>query len=678
MVSKLARLALPTVVALVLPWLASAQPAKPQAQPSKPAVAAQALQAPAAEGAYRPPVVQFDPKGLSLLDAVRLTLVNDPNVKLRDTDVERQLGVFREQRGFFDLTLKGKGDFQYVRSELRDTDKRNEQFKRDQLDDGIAQGQKLLASLNPAVTNLNNPKLVTDPKSVDLQANVSDTDVKTELSMIQSQLFLIKDMLDKTTDPTTRKDLTDLRDKTISNGLQRFNAARDATNKAVADTIVLRRNLGATPQDRFDRSSNVRLDFTRPTRSGLVLNPFVTLNYTAANYVGKDSWDPNFGGLGVKDFYKGEIGFDLTVPLLRGLGKDDSGATEMAAARDLESVRWTLVNEKARSVLNTALAYWEARAATELVDVAKRSVDMQSQMADLVKRLVAAQEKARTDETRVTASLADSQARLESANRRLAEARVNLARVIGVAVGDAGSIPLAGDPFPRPGAFTVDAASLAELTKAAIAGRPDQMAFVKTEEGSRILSRGAKLETRRQLNLNLSGWGNSTSEDSPKFGRWVFRSGSVGLDFEVPFANNTALGRYDQAMAALHQDSINTADSSRTIALSVYRVAESLRLAAERVKWAEEAALAYEKTIQDEQARMKMGDSTLIDTILTEQQTTAARTAFVQALQDYASLLARLRYESGTLIRDVNGQTSVALENLLTVPLSLQKTSPAR
>ena len=60
----------------------------------------------------------------------------------------------------------------------------------------------------------------------------------------------------------------------------------------------------------------------------------------------------------------------------------------------------------------------------------------------------------------------------------------------------------------------------------------------------------------------------------------------------------------------------------------------------------------YDETMTNEQARLKSGDSSLLDTILTEQQATSARLSYIAAQQEYASLLAMLRHEAGLLVQD--------------------------
>jgi outer membrane protein TolC len=663
---KFVRLALVAGVLLLMPVFASGQGA-PSARPAAKPVA------PAQEPAYKPAVLQADPKGLTLLDAVRLALQNDPNVRLRDVDVERQGGVLREQRGFFDMLFKGKASFDYSQSELRDSDKRSEQIKREQIAAGIAVGDKLLPSVNAAVDNLVAGRASANWAAFDYTKNVADQDVLLEMGLIQGQLRLINDLYNATTNAAVKSDLLALRDKTFTAGVSRFDEARTELNADLAQAKRVLAQLGSVPIDQWDTTGNVRLDFNKPLRSGIVLNPFFNFDYSNSNYVGKSSWDPEFGGLGVKPFFKAQAGIDVVVPLARGRGRADADANEMAAQHDLEVSRLTALHQKSRTVLDTALAYWNLRAAAEQVDVARRSVEMQRQFADLVLRLVAAKEKARTDQTRVQASLADAQARFENAERQLVEARVNLARVMGVAVADAQAIPMAADAFPLPPAFTIDAAATPDLTRQAMQTRVDLKAAAESQESGKVLARGAKLETRRLFNLTLSGWGTTTSEDTPRWDRWVFRSGRAGLEFEIPFGNDTAEGRYQQAVASLHRADITASDAARTVALNVQRATESLRLAAERVKWAQDAATSYDQTVLDEQKRMQSGDSTLVDLILTEQQTTSARLSLVQALQDYASLLARLRFEAGLFMSSAGGQTTIAFDNLTTVPSSLQK-----
>jgi outer membrane protein TolC len=147
----------------------------------------------------------------------------------------------------------------------------------------------------------------------------------------------------------------------------------------------------------------------------------------------------------------------------------------------------------------------------------------------------------------------------------------------------------------------------------------------------------------------------------------VFRSASAGIDYELPVGNNMAMGLLEQRRSTLNQTRIDAGNLDRLIALNITQYAESLKVAADRLKAAEEAVRNYDQTIQAEQARFKSGDASLLDTLLTEQQTTGARLAYVTAHQEYATLLAALQYEAGLLVQD----GAVNASNLVAVPAAL-------
>ena len=175
-------------------------------------------------------------------------------------------------------------------------------------------------------------------------------------------------------------------------------------------------------------------------------------------------------------------------------------------------------------------------------------MEIQGELATLTRSLIAANEKPRSDEARVLAATADARSRYEAAQRQLTDARINLAQVMGVALADALSIPLASDPYPQPPAdLQIDPQAYAVFIREAVAKRFDRQAALKTEESGKTLVEGARIDTRPFLDVNASGWGTSVQEASLGYGSWVFRSGSVGLSFEKPFGNNTAGGLLDCA-----------------------------------------------------------------------------------------------------------------------------------
>ncbi len=629
---------------------------------------------------YQPPVFRTDEQGLRLLEAVRLTLQHDPFILLQEAETLGRAGSARELSGQFDLTLRGDGRFEYIEQELAESVKRQQRKDRQDLIDTLPGVEALADSLDAVVRNLADPRLLIDPNSVDLTQGVTDPRTRIEALSLQTNLALFTELINAAVSPTLRQNLTNLRQTAID-------LARDQLGRAAREANLIRldlrnalQNLGPAPVDEWKRNARAHLDLVQQLRNGISLSPFFDLSYQAQNFKGKDSTDTARGGQGVKDTYRAEIGFDVRLPLLRGLGKTSVAAAETAARKDYEASRLTLLHEKSRSVLETVRVYWDLRAASEELEVARRSEKLEADLLGFTQALIEAKERPRSDEARVQASHADAQARRSAAERRLSDARIKLARVMGVALESAESAPLAADPFPEPPADLATTAEAMEvLARKAIEERMDRKAARLLEEAAGALAKGARRDTRPRLDLQARFFGTSTAE--AKFAdldRWVFRSASGALEVEVPFANNLLLGRLAQRESSLDLAEIDSADRARTITLNVLRLAQSLQLAADQLKRATEAVRHYDKTIEDEQAKLKAGDSTLVDTILTEQQTTAARQARVAAHRNYASLLAELRFEAGLLVLPGANQGRVTEESLLGLPAALRGTAPPR
>jgi outer membrane protein TolC len=94
----------------------------------------------------------------------------------------------------------------------------------------------------------------------------------------------------------------------------------------------------------------------------------------------------------------------------------------------------------------------------------------------------------------------------------------------------------------------------------------------------------------------------------------------------------------------------------------------SLEEAVARLASAEESARYFQETIDAEQEKLKLGASTLIDVIVTEQQKTSADLSLVQARQQVAALLAQLRFETGTLVSPDDGGGTVSIDALTELP----------
>ena len=70
----------------------------------------------APEPGYEPPV--FRGEKITLMEAIRLTLEHEPNIKLQAVGVDRAKGVMQEASGAFDAALIGSLSYEFIQSEL--------------------------------------------------------------------------------------------------------------------------------------------------------------------------------------------------------------------------------------------------------------------------------------------------------------------------------------------------------------------------------------------------------------------------------------------------------------------------------------------------------------------------------------------------------------------------------
>jgi outer membrane protein TolC len=616
------------------------------------------VHAAAAEG-YAAPVLEFPPAGIGIVEAVRVALENDPDLKLKSAQASFQEGVAQEQSGKFDAALVGDLSGEYRRQELRESRKELEQEKRDTLDESISANQQAADDGNELLDAL-------------VAAQNSDPgDVTLPDPELNAQLLLIDTLILQATDPQQRQELEAVRNEFLTTYIDETVEAIRTAEENFQDMIATRQALGATPEEEEIYGGHLSISAPKQFRSGLELAPFFAGDAQGQNFVGKPH-PADQGGMGIEDLFVFNLGLNAVYPLLRGSGAEAVAAGERASRLDHDASLALLRHQAAASVLRVVLAYWETRLAQELSDIAARSVALQAQLVELTQSLVAGGDVASSELARIQASQAQAQARLEDAERRSHEARVNLATAMGVTVtADPGTVPAARDTFPDPPLAPISDAEATALMSAALARRQDLAAAQKAEESGRVLVRAAEIDTRSRLDLEGGVWTTGLAERTAAdaFDRWVGPSARLAVSWEKQLGGNDFYnGRLVQRRADLEQRSIDSADLARRVKLNIVRDARTLIDATERLRQARAAVGFYGLTIAAEIERYRAGDASLIDTILTEDQQTSALSELALARQDLARLLAQIRYETGSLVAHEADRNVVSREALVTLP----------
>jgi outer membrane protein TolC len=599
-------------------------------------------QAPAPAGQ---PTVQFSAGGIGLLESVQLGLQHAPTIQLQRAATDLQQGVAREQGGTFDPTFRSSFNYDYRIQELTESRKQDERDKRNALREGIAENRQAADRARSVIATLTQVRQTptSTPEQLTRIASIDPT-TGTQLQLMET---LIR------AQPTIAPQLLQLRQEFIDSTVL---AAQAGLQQGVAEFERQERMLqqiGEAPFDEYFRNGLLKFQLSKAFRLGATVTPFFDGGLDGTNYLGKPR-EEDFGGKGIFPVYTFHAGADGSVPLLRGRGRVSFGAPEAAARLQASASQATLQHETATTTLEVVRAYWALRAAQENVEVAQRSLGLQTKLRELTQTLIAAQDLPQVELARVQASEARAQARLRDAERARHEARVGLAQVMGLAVtDDPATLPVARDPFPTlPDPGSLEPAQLPGRLQQAIELRNDVRAAGQQREAGDLLARAAGRD--RLARLDLQGGLRMTGLEEGILGhaldRWVGPSSNVAINFERPFGNNQLGGRFEQREADRRRLQVLDNDLQRTTRLGVVRASQSLREAVGRAQQAEASVKFYQAIVDAEFQRLSAGETTLIDVILTEDQQVSAQLALSAARRDVAALVAELRFELGALV----------------------------
>ncbi len=640
-----------------------------------------------AEVTYDPPAFSFEQGHIELLEAVRLTLQHDPNLLLAREDSRAKYGLALELSGFFDWTMNGSLSWEHREQELLESIKQAETDKRNQFRDGQFVACELRDDLTNDLATLQQARNQT-PNGANIPLTSLDGD-----KAFEAQLRILEAVIISST-PAQRNALLGERAAIIdaqiafiqNRGLPEVQQACDRTTEALA-------RLGDEPEEEEFDLGRLQLQFDKLYRNGFFLSPFLKGAYNSTGYIGKEDGffvtdtDPfgvprrspsgipldrliDFGGKNVQDTYTFEVGFEANMPLLRGRGIATSGPVD-AADIDYEASRLLVEHTASESVLSTALAYWSLVAAEERAAVLDNAVTLQSDLAQITRDLIEGDAIPGADLSRALAGEANSRAQYQSSAADLVSAQLALVRSMGVTVSGPENLPSAQTGFPEPP--TIEAVrQIAEtaLTQGALEARLDLQAARAVIESGKLLADAALIDLRPRLDI---GFGASTitrgeGSFSESTDRFAAPSWKVSATFEKPFRNRSARGLLLQRQAQANQLQISAGDLDRLVRVGVVQTLGSLLEALEGLRWAEAAANSAEETINSEVEKLRLGETTLLDTILTEQQRTSSQLALISARQQVASLITRLRFETGTLVQETGSGRRVTPTTLTTVP----------
>ena len=629
---------------------------------------------------------------LSVSDAVRLTLLLNPEIWASREDLTFAFGQLEEARGNFDSVLTVNSGFSQIQTTLAPSLRLYESNKRLQLQ-SLADGfERLNLEFRRALSAmaLRTPDC---PPAFDLGGDGATTwgfeavgaevdavcapATGEQASIRRHRLAVVPGMpswaghhRSKTREGLRQTPVNDLEDAIVLSGAL-FTRARLAFDR-----------LGPVPAERIVRSVSFDAGISKALRNGLSFTSHVQLQSTEQVFQDKPK-DPLFGGLEVSDQFTSLASMTVNVPLGKGRGRVSAGASERFAELASRAQREQLRHVVSEQVFRAVLAYVNLVAAQDRLRLLEESLVRQEGLVELTEQLSAAGDVTLVEIGRANARAAQMRGEVLDGQLSVLAARIGLAQVMGLEMNSLAEAPLAVETFAD---VSQDLLLFEMSADQAVSARRDLKALQYLQDASRVFAAAAESDLKRRIDLSTS-IGLSSLYESPFFAadagdrdltspgvadvfsvhdspvHYYSPSGfvrafgggwnpfaSVSLTFELPFGNNRARGLATQARSSRTQSDIESSNLERFIREAVVDVKHGLERSFQIVQQRQRAVSLYQQTLENALQLFEGGEVTLIDALLSEQDLTVERLSLVRSQQVLLSLVARQKFENGGLV----------------------------
>lgn len=388
--------------------------------------------------------------------------------------------------------------------------------------------------------------------------------------------------------------------------------------------------------------------------------------YTVDVTADSNTQDPtrfyNFGSTGVYEADSDEVGLRLgyRMPLLRGLGRENTTVEVLLARSGLENSRSDLQLSAMLTMLSVENAYWDLVAVRAARDVANQSLKLANDLLELNKKKVEVGTLAPIEITQAEAGVAAREEGVIQAENALEAAEDRLLQLLAVpqdsALWSTSIIPTDRpvDPGASPGLDQVLAKALELRPELAIARQN-----VKDRELSeRVAQNGTKHGLDLTTSVALSN-SDSSSQARIDFPAGVSRDTtssdggpdwSVGLVYSYPLRNRTAKAAAKTATLNREKAQIGLQNTEQSIRVDVRNAVRNVESGIKRVKAAQASTVLQQKKLEAEQKKFDNGMSTSFEVLTFQNDLADAQVAEIRARLDLVKSLADLERAQGTLL----------------------------
>lgn len=357
----------------------------------------------------------------------------------------------------------------------------------------------------------------------------------------------------------------------------------------------------------------------------------------------------------------GEFKTGIVVPLARDRGIDENRAelwrSQIERGRVEPEIRAVII----AAVRDATVVYWQWVAAAANYQVAQSVLELGLDRKAYLERQVELGEKADielVDNQRIVLSRG---AKATDARRKLQQAAVKLSLFLRDDFGNPVVLPLEAALREFPNADSAEQWGAEANTALAMANRPELAELQLAQSQLAVLLRQASNETRPQLDAGLLVAQDVGEPTSAKRDKSEFEV-EASVMLSVPLERRKALGKARQLRGKIAQLRAKSRLAADKIAIEAQAAHAALTAASVRVDQTTESLALARRMQEAEQRLYELGQSTLFNLNLREQQTAEAAIERVNALFDYhvalADYAAALGFESSGELVSLGGPTS--------------------
>ena len=377
-------------------------------------------------------------------------------------------------------------------------------------------------------------------------------------------------------------------------------------------------------------------------------------------------------GLGSLSLNQADSSVSIRVPLAGGRKGGAAAGIERSAEQSYRATLLDRSHVSALAVLQAVAKYWQYAAAQERLEVHRASAERAEVLVEVTRALIRADERPASDLDVMT----NKRTAVSASEQSVIDARYALGLAMGLQADQLQGLGLPLTAFPAPGRTSERGPGVlpAVLVRMAIGARRDLAAARARRNGARLAWQGALHDLRSRWDV-VATVGHTSVSLGPNQERFATPLGTSGLNtfvqmrYEPIATNSAARGLALRTETSYRTAAVAASDLTRRIGANVLAAAAALNNAASEVAIAEDAVRLSGRSVETEEAKLRLGLATLFDAILSTDALTSARLRLTDARYRYAVALARLRFETGTLLQHDAGGVSAETHRVLTLEL---------